>query len=580
MTGSPMSMKATSGRSLMRIFRPSAPFVASRTSCPSRTRNVFNMSRVSSLSSITSTRRCAVGPRAGRRAAVDGISTLGSRITNVLPRPGPLVLASTLPPCSSVRVFTRVSPMPSPPSERAAVRSPWKNRSKIRGRISSLIPIPSSSTTRTAVSASARTPTRIARSTGVNFTAFVRRLTRICSRRVGSTLTPTDSASTWTTCGVDALVPCTRQTACRTASARSRGRRLSVTLPVCTRAASRRSSTRRLRWRTCRSITARACPAMPIVVPVRFTISVALAMAARGLRSSCPSMARKSAVARSALDSVTSSPRHTPCVFLRAAMKPDSGRARQASFHPLRPRAATRDGSFRRISSAPNAAVLRSASRDACLVRDAASNTRPPPQFQFVNSCGYVDNHSASSYAAPMKQSPLTLRRWGRVEYERLVDLGAFENDPVELIGGQLIVAEPKGSEHATAVDMADDALRAALPAGWMVRGQNPLALDDESAPEPDIAIVPGRRADYRHTHPARPVLIIEVAESSLGFDRVAKGSLYARAGIVDYWIVNLVYSVLEVYRDPGADVTAPYGWRSTSVQRFTPPSAVAPLET
>ena len=50
-----------------------------------------------------------------------------------------------------------------------------------------------------------------------------------------------------------------------------------------------------------------------------------------------------------------------------------------------------------------------------------------------------------------MKQSPLTLRRWGRVEYERLVDLGAFENDPVELIGGQLIVAEPKGSEHATA---------------------------------------------------------------------------------------------------------------------------------
>ena len=158
-----------------------------------------------------------------------------------------------------------------------------------------------------------------------------------------------------------------------------------------------------------------------------------------------------------------------------------------------------------------------------------------------------------------MKQSPLTLRRWGRVEYERLVDLGAFENDPVELIGGQLIVAEPKGSEHATAVDMADDALRAALPAGWIVRGQNPLALDDESAPEPDIAVVPGRRADYRHA-------------------RVAKGSLYARAGIVDYWIVNLVDRVLEVYRDPGADVTAPYGWRYMSVERFTPPSAAAPL--
>src|SRR5438552_12387603 len=179
-----------------------------------------------------------------------------------------------------------------------------------------------------------------------------------------------------------------------------------------------------------------------------------------------------------------------------------------------------------------------------------------------------------------MKRAPLTRRRWRRVEYERLVGLGAFEDgDPVELIGGQLIVAEPKGGGHATGVEMAGDVLRDALPAGWTVRGQNLLALDDESAPEPDIAVVRGSRADYRHAHPARPVLIIEVAESSLGFDRVAKGSLYARAGIVDYWIVNLVDRVLEVYRDPGADVTAPYGWRYTSVERLTPPNAVAPLE-
>jgi len=178
-----------------------------------------------------------------------------------------------------------------------------------------------------------------------------------------------------------------------------------------------------------------------------------------------------------------------------------------------------------------------------------------------------------------MKQAPFTSRRWRRVEYERLIDLGAFDEDePLELIGGQLIVAEPKGSEHATAVEMAGDALRAALPAGWIVRGQNPINLDDESAPEPDLAVVRGSRADYRHAHPARPALIIEVAESSLAFDRIEKGSLYARAGIVDYWIVNLVDRVVEVYRDPGADVTAPYGWRYLSVERFTPPSSVAPI--
>jgi Uma2 family endonuclease len=177
-----------------------------------------------------------------------------------------------------------------------------------------------------------------------------------------------------------------------------------------------------------------------------------------------------------------------------------------------------------------------------------------------------------------MKQAPLTPKRWRRVEYERLVDVGAFEGEPLELIDGQLIVAEPKGSPHATAVGMAHDVLRIALPAGWIVRIQDPLALDDESVPEPDVAVVRGSRADYRHAHPTRAALIIEVAESSLAFDRVQKGSLYARADIADYWIVNLPDQVVEVYRDPGADLAAPFGWRYTSVERFRPPAAVTPL--
>ena len=178
-----------------------------------------------------------------------------------------------------------------------------------------------------------------------------------------------------------------------------------------------------------------------------------------------------------------------------------------------------------------------------------------------------------------MKQAPFTSRRWRRVEYERLIDLGAFhEDEPLELIGGHLIVAERKGSPHAAAVGMAGDALRAALPPGWIVRIQDPVALDEESVPEPDVAVVRGRHADYRHAHPARPVLIIEIAESSLRFDRIEKGSLYARAGIVEYWIVNLIDRVVEVYREPGSDLTAPYGWRYISVDRFAPPSTITPI--
>jgi len=172
----------------------------------------------------------------------------------------------------------------------------------------------------------------------------------------------------------------------------------------------------------------------------------------------------------------------------------------------------------------------------------------------------------------------LTLKRWKRVEYERLVDLGVFDREPIELIGGQLIVAEPQNSPHATAVGAADDALRAALPPGFIVRAQMPVALDDESSPEPDLAVVPGRRADYRLAHPTRTALVVEVADSSLEFDRQEKGSLYARARIVEYWIVNLIDRVLEIHRDPAPDPTGPHGWRYRSVSVLAPPSVVTPV--
>src|SRR3989442_3527772 len=97
-----------------------------------------------------------------------------------------------------------------------------------------------------------------------------------------------------------------------------------------------------------------------------------------------------------------------------------------------------------------------------------------------------------------MTQPPLTLRRWKRVEYERLVDLCLFQSDPVELIGGQVVVAEPQSSYHATVVGAADDALRAILPPGWLVRAPKPGALVDESSPAPHLVVVPVYRADHR----------------------------------------------------------------------------------
>ena len=177
-----------------------------------------------------------------------------------------------------------------------------------------------------------------------------------------------------------------------------------------------------------------------------------------------------------------------------------------------------------------------------------------------------------------MAQTPLTVRRWTRKEYEQLVDLGVFHGEPLELIGGQLIVAEPQGSYHASAIFKIADVVRAALPPGFVVRSQGPIALDDESEPEPDVAVVQGTHDDYREAHPRRPLLVCEVAQSSLRFDRRRKQSLYARGGIADYWIVNLIDQVFEVHRDPAPDPAAFYGWHYRTVECFAPPATVALL--
>jgi Uma2 family endonuclease len=107
-----------------------------------------------------------------------------------------------------------------------------------------------------------------------------------------------------------------------------------------------------------------------------------------------------------------------------------------------------------------------------------------------------------------MATYPARARRWTRAEYERLIDIGVFRADePLELLGGELIVSEPQDSAHYAAIGLVEDALRAALEPGWLVRSQGPIALDDESEPEPDVAVTRGARRSYSRQHPSRPAL-------------------------------------------------------------------------
>lgn len=178
-----------------------------------------------------------------------------------------------------------------------------------------------------------------------------------------------------------------------------------------------------------------------------------------------------------------------------------------------------------------------------------------------------------------MGASATRTRRWSRVEYERLIDKGVFlPGERIELLAGELVVREPQGTPHAMGIGLVEEALRRAFGPGWYVRVHMPVALDDESEPEPDVAVVPGGPRDYPRAHPSRPVLVVEVAEASLALDRAQKGSLYARAGVGDYWIVNLVENVLEVYREPAASPSAPSGWHYHTVVRLMPTDGVSPL--
>jgi Uma2 family endonuclease len=171
------------------------------------------------------------------------------------------------------------------------------------------------------------------------------------------------------------------------------------------------------------------------------------------------------------------------------------------------------------------------------------------------------------------------VRRWTRQEYDRMVEAGVFPpGERVELIDGEVLAMTPQGSAHATALLLAEDALRKAFDAGTHVRVQLPLALDPSSEPEPDVTVVRGSPRDYRDAHPSAALLVVEVADTTLPYDREQKGSLYARAAVADYWIVNLVDRVLEVYRDPGPLSQSRYGWGYRTVEHYSAGESVSPL--
>lgn len=170
-----------------------------------------------------------------------------------------------------------------------------------------------------------------------------------------------------------------------------------------------------------------------------------------------------------------------------------------------------------------------------------------------------------------MSSTTVQRRRWLRVEYDRMVDSGGFDpNDRVELLDGEIWEMSPLGSRHATAYELVGSALQSAFPQDY-VRHQLPFALDRVSEPEPDVAVVNGSIRDYADRHPSQALLIVEVSDSTLSYDRGRKLTAYARNEVPEYWLLDLTAAKLEVYRDPTSES---YASRSLLV----PGDTVTPL--
>jgi Uma2 family endonuclease len=164
---------------------------------------------------------------------------------------------------------------------------------------------------------------------------------------------------------------------------------------------------------------------------------------------------------------------------------------------------------------------------------------------------------------------PEGFRPLRRVEYERLVELGAFEDERVELLDGGLVTMSPQGTRHAEVLRRLNRLFAAAALDRALVQVQSPLGMGPRSLPEPDLAVVPP--GDYADAHPESALLVVEVADSSLNKDR-AKAAVYAAGGVPEYWIINLVDNVVEVLRGPHGD-------RYRDVTTAGPNDELGPLE-
>jgi Uma2 family endonuclease len=169
-------------------------------------------------------------------------------------------------------------------------------------------------------------------------------------------------------------------------------------------------------------------------------------------------------------------------------------------------------------------------------------------------------------------ETEIRRRRFTLDEYHRMIEADILhEDDRVELIRGDVVEMTPIGHRHAFTVAHLTQCFTERLAHRGAVWPQNPITILPDSEPQPDIVVLRGRLEEYRSRLPGAVdvALIVEVADTSLRYDRDVKGHLYAEAGVPEYWIVDLAGEAVEIYREPSR-----HGYRHT--ERMTRDGLIA----
>ncbi len=181
-------------------------------------------------------------------------------------------------------------------------------------------------------------------------------------------------------------------------------------------------------------------------------------------------------------------------------------------------------------------------------------------------------SRAARPVAAP---SPI---RWTVDEFHDLFDDNRFEGRWVILIDGEIVEMPKPKPPHDTGITLTDYLLKGLFHGGHYVRCQCGLPLGLDTDPIPDVAVVIGSPRDHARRHPATAVLVVEVSDTTLAFDRGTKSHLYAAAGIPEYWVLDVTGGESIVFRDPRPAVAAPRGFEYGTVRTLTAADTVTPL--